>query len=132
MVPASPLAGAPVAARVREARRTRLSFDGPARRWVEAFPVGNGRLGAMLHGGADRARVQVNDATAWSGRPDGPARALAGVRAGGAGPERLAQVRQALADGRHDDAADLLAVFQGGWTQAFQPFVDVHVTLVPD
>ncbi|GCE77278.1 glycosyl hydrolase family 95 catalytic domain-containing protein [Cellulomonas biazotea] len=113
-------------------RRTVLSSAGPARRWVEAFPVGNGRLGAMLHGGADRARVQVNDATAWSGRPDGPARALAGVRAGGAGPERLAQVRQALADGRHDDAADLLAVFQGGWTQAFQPFVDVHVTLVPD
>lgn len=110
-------------------RRTLLSFAGPARTWVEAFPVGNGRLGAMVHGGRDRARVQVNDATAWSGRPDGPDRALAAVRAAGAGPERLAAARAALAAGRHDDAADLLAVFQGPWTQAFQPFVDLHVTL---
>ncbi|NKY39779.1 glycoside hydrolase N-terminal domain-containing protein, partial [Cellulomonas septica] len=55
-------------------RRTLLSFAGPARTWVEAFPVGNGRLGAMVHGGGDRARVQVNDATAWSGRPDAPDR----------------------------------------------------------
>lgn len=112
-------------------RRTVLSFDGPARRWVEAFPVGNGRLGAMLHGGAERALVQVNDATAWSGRVDGPARALAAVRAAGAGPDRLARAREALAAGRHDEAADLLAVFQGPWTQAFQPFVDLHVTVAP-
>lgn len=109
--------------------RTRLSFAGPARTWVEAFPVGNGRLGAMVHGGAERARVQVNDATAWSGRPDDPDRALAAAVAAGAGPQRLAEARAALADGRHDDAADLLAVFQGPWTQAFQPFVDLHATL---
>lgn len=110
-------------------RRTVLSFAGPARTWVEAFPVGNGRLGAMVHGGGDRARVQVNDATAWSGRPDGPDRALAAVRSAGAGPERLAAARAALAEGRHEDAADLLATFQGPWTQAFQPFVDLHVTI---
>ena len=53
----------------------RLTWDAPATQWEEATPLGNGRIGAMSFGGSD-GRYQLNDATVWSGTPDGPARAL--------------------------------------------------------
>ena len=34
-----------------------LWYDEPAQKWLEALPVGNGRLGAMCFGGADKART---------------------------------------------------------------------------
>jgi alpha-L-fucosidase 2 len=111
---------------------TVLVSDTPATQWVEAFPVGNGRLGAMVHGGARAALVQVNDATAWSGSPAGPDAALDAVLAGGAGPSRLADVRAAIADERWADAEAALATFRGTYTQAFQPFVDLVVDVAGD
>jgi alpha-L-fucosidase 2 len=104
-----------------------LRFATAADRWEEAFPLGNGRIGAMVHGGLDAALVQVNDATAWSGDPGGPARALAALRARGVGPELLADLRDAIADGRDDEARALAQRFQGPYAQAYQPFVDLVV-----
>ncbi len=46
-----------------------LSYDAPAAQWVEALPIGNGRLGAMLFGGVPHARVQFNEDTVWTGAP---------------------------------------------------------------
>ena len=44
--------------------------DRPATTWMtEAYPVGNGRLGAMVFGGVAEERIQFNEATLWSGRP---------------------------------------------------------------
>ena len=40
-----------------------------ARSWNEALPLGNGRLGAMVYGGALTERVGLNEDTLWSGRP---------------------------------------------------------------
>lgn len=104
-----------------------LRFATAAARWEEAFPLGNGRLGAMVHGGLDAALVQVNDATAWSGDPAGPARALAALRERGVGPQVLADLRAAIADGRDDEAHRLAQRFQGPYAQAYQPFVDLAV-----
>lgn len=39
------------------------------RGWVEALPVGNGRLGAMVYGGTAEERLQLNEDSLWSGRP---------------------------------------------------------------
>ncbi|GIF76672.1 glycosyl hydrolase family 95 catalytic domain-containing protein [Asanoa siamensis] len=102
----------------------RLSWAAPATDWVEAVPLGNGRIGAMVFGGA-RARIQVNDATLWSGHPAGPAQALDAVLAAGAGPARLAEVRAAIdgADLRRAEA--LLMTFEGPYSQEFLPFVDL-------
>lgn len=41
----------------------------PAREWVEAFPVGNGRLGGMIHGGVSCEQIQLNEDTLWTGGP---------------------------------------------------------------
>ncbi len=56
-----------------------LWYDRPAKEWLEALPVGNGRLGAMVFGGIFGARLQLNEGTVWAGgphdyaNPDGPA-----------------------------------------------------------
>lgn len=41
----------------------------PADKWENAFPVGNGRLGAMVFGRADEEQIQLNEDTYWSGGP---------------------------------------------------------------
>lgn len=46
-----------------------LRYDKPAAEWTEALPVGNGRLGAMVFGGAARERIQFNEDTVWQGEP---------------------------------------------------------------
>lgn len=104
----------------------RLTWDAPATHWEEATPLGNGRIGAMAFCGPD-GRYQLNDSTIWSGTPDGPALALQKVRAGGAGPERLAAVRAALGAGDVRSAEDLLMAFEGPYSQEFLPLADLHV-----
>ena len=41
----------------------------PADKWENAFPVGNGRLGAMVFGRTDEEQIQLNEDTYWSGGP---------------------------------------------------------------
>ncbi|HEY1663585.1 MAG TPA: glycoside hydrolase family 95 protein [Verrucomicrobiae bacterium] len=40
--------------------------------WTAALPIGNGRLGAMVFGGVERERIQLNEDTLWSGGPYDP------------------------------------------------------------
>ena len=44
-------------------------YDRPASHWVEALPLGNGRLGAMEYGGVESDTIQLNEDTFWSGSP---------------------------------------------------------------
>jgi len=106
----------------------KLAWARPADDWIEAIPIGNGRIGAMLFGG-ERARYQVNDATVWSGTPDGPERELERLVAAGVGPARLAEVRAALDAGELDRADELVMTFEGRYTQEFLPLVDLVVEI---
>jgi alpha-L-fucosidase 2 len=67
--------------------------------WTEALPVGNGRLGAMVFGGVDRERIQVNEDTLWGGGPYDPdnTNALAA----------LPEVRRLIFEGKYSDAQKL-------------------------
>lgn len=38
--------------------------------WMKALPLGNGSLGAMVYGDVYRERLQLNEASLWSGSPD--------------------------------------------------------------
>src|SRR5215831_11909300 len=49
-----------------------LWYRRPAGQWVEALAVGNGRLGAMVFGGVERERLQLNEDTLWAGGPYDP------------------------------------------------------------
>jgi alpha-L-fucosidase 2 len=45
-----------------------LWYDSPAGNWEsEALPIGNGRLGAMIFGAADKETVQLNEDSLWEG-----------------------------------------------------------------
>lgn len=44
-----------------------LWYEEAAREWTEALPLGNGRLGAMVHGGVARERIQLNEESLWAG-----------------------------------------------------------------
>ncbi|HXD78213.1 MAG TPA: glycoside hydrolase N-terminal domain-containing protein [Puia sp.] len=52
-----------------DAQDSLLWYRQPAKKWTEALPVGNGRLGAMIYGDATDEHVQFNEATLWTGRP---------------------------------------------------------------
>ncbi len=49
--------------------RNVLWFDKPAVAWEEAWPVGNGRIGAMVYGGTDVEELQLNEETISTGGP---------------------------------------------------------------
>ena len=76
-----------------------LWYDRPARLWVEALPLGNGALGAMVYGGVAQEEIQLNEETVWGGSPHNnlnPAAARA-----------LPAVRQLLFEGRNAEAQAL-------------------------
>jgi alpha-L-fucosidase 2 len=41
----------------------------PAQKWLEATPIGNGYMGAMIFGGVEQERIALNESSFWSGRP---------------------------------------------------------------
>ncbi|MGE5613723.1 MAG: glycosyl hydrolase family 95 catalytic domain-containing protein [Bacillota bacterium] len=45
-----------------------LRYDKPADAWHDAFPLGNGRLGAMVYGHVCVERIQLNDDSLWYGK----------------------------------------------------------------
>ncbi|GGQ17694.1 glycoside hydrolase family 95 protein [Streptosporangium pseudovulgare] len=103
----------------------RLWYAHPARNWMEALPVGNGRIGAMVFGGPRRERIALNVDTLWSGRPHG-----AGVSGG---PETLAEIRRLLLD--EDDrraAEDAVRRLQGPESESYQPLGDLLLTCGPE
>lgn len=50
--------------------RYKLFYDQPSSTWNEALPLGNGFLGAMVFGGVQRERLQLNETTIWGGGPN--------------------------------------------------------------
>lgn len=103
----------------------RLAYRSPATRWTEALPIGNGRLGAMAFGGVSTDRFQVNDDTCWTGSPGTAHGTMAGRHDG---PSVLARIRDALERGDHEEATAAEQLLQSGWSQAYQPLVDVSIT----
>lgn len=53
-----------------------LRYDAPASCWEEALPLGNGRLGAMVHGGIEREHLQLNENTLTAGEPPAGMRSI--------------------------------------------------------
>jgi alpha-L-fucosidase 2 len=76
-----------------------LWYDKPATQWVEAHPIGNGRLGAMIFGGTEKERIQFNDDTLWVGEPHDYSHAGAA--------KHLAEIRKLLLEGKQREAQSL-------------------------
>lgn len=97
-----------------------LIFTQPAATWEEALPVGNGRLGAMVHGGFPTELISLNEDTFWSGPGD--------LRLPDVAPGLLDEVRSLIDDGRAYAAGELLRQTQGADAEAFQPIGDLEIT----
>jgi alpha-L-fucosidase 2 len=98
----------------------KLWYPQPATEWTEALPVGNGRLGAMIFGGAAQERLQFNDDTLWTGEPHE-------YHHEGA-VEYLPQVREMLFEGRQREAERLAAEHMMSVPlrqEKYQPFGDL-------
>ena len=54
---------------VATAQNHRLWYAKPASHWLEALPVGNSHMGAMVFGGTETEEIQLNEETFWSGSP---------------------------------------------------------------
>lgn len=105
----------------------RLSFGEPAAHWLEALPLGNGRIGAMLHGGVGRERVQLNDGTAWSGSP--ASEFADGQVTADTAREAIAEARRLVAAGDFAGATRQVQRLQERWSQAYLPLGELTVDL---
>ncbi|MEK7398766.1 MAG: glycoside hydrolase family 95 protein [Candidatus Poribacteria bacterium] len=78
-----------------------LWYRQPAKEWVEALPIGNGRISAMVFGGVDKERFQLNEETLWDGyeRDRNNPEAL----------EALYEVRKLLFEGKNKEATEISA-----------------------
>ncbi|MGC8638377.1 MAG: glycoside hydrolase family 95 protein [Isosphaeraceae bacterium] len=118
---ASIQAGAPeINSKARPAEQALcLWYRRPAGAWLEALPLGNGRLGAMVFGGVLSERIPLNDDTLWSGGPkdcDNP-QAL----------KMLPEIRRLIFAGKFAQAHHLGKKMMGPYTQTYLPMGDLRL-----
>jgi alpha-L-fucosidase 2 len=107
-----------------------LWYRNPAARWVDALPIGNGRLGGMVFGGGEdgspaKECLQFNEDTLWSGKPqDGN---------NPAAKQYLPEIRRAVLVEQNYHAADELChKMQGLFAEAYQPLGNLRLEFLHD
>lgn len=87
-------------ASVMEDQHPRLHYPRPATEWAAALPVGNGRLGAIVHGRTTTELLQLNEDSVWYGGPQDrtPKEAL----------QNLPLLRRLIREERHEEAEGLV------------------------
>ena len=108
------------------AQQHKLWYAKPASHWLEALPIGNSHLGAMVYGGTDTEEIQLNEETFWSGSPhnnDNP-------EAKG----HLWEVRKLIFDGKEEAAHALIDkyFFKGPHGMKYLPLGSVKLKLGHD
>jgi alpha-L-fucosidase 2 len=102
-----------------------LWYKRPAERWTDALPIGNGRLGAMIFGGVQNERVQLNEDTLWSGSPrewnNPDAR------------QHLSQIRRLVLEEQDYVGADRVCKqMQGPYNESYEPLGNLHIACEHD
>ncbi|MDR1517478.1 MAG: glycoside hydrolase family 95 protein [Dysgonamonadaceae bacterium] len=110
-----------------EDNNLKLWYDRPASKWVEALPIGNGRLGAMVFGTPGTERLQLNEETVWAGQPNNNNYAEA--------KQHLPEVRRLLFEHKWKEAMTFVdeKIFPStkkGFNQGmpYQPVGDLNIT----
>jgi len=111
------------AAKKLPGRKTELWYAKPAMRWMEAVPIGNGRVGGMVYGGLATERIALTESTIWSGAPsdkDVNPTAL----------ESLGHIRELMFAGKYAEGGELCKEHLLGRMRSFGtnlPMVDLEV-----
>ena len=99
----------------------KLWYNRPATQWVEALPVGNGRIGGMIYGGVAEELIQLNESTLYSG---GPVKTNINPES----PGYLPEIREALLKEEDYTKASLLTKkMQGLFTESYLPLGDIMI-----
>ena len=94
------LASVALVAVTMSAQQHKLWYDKPASHWLEALPIGNSHLGAMVYGGTETEEIQLNEETFWSGQPhDNNSKKSLAV---------LPEVRRLIFEGKEYEASKLI------------------------
>lgn len=100
--------------------RDRLWYGQPAELWEEALPIGNGRIGGMVYGGAAVERIALNEDTLWSGFPRDTNNYDA--------LRHLEKVRTLIWDGKYEEAEQRIERnMLGRRTESYQPLGDLYI-----
>jgi len=75
-----------------------LWYNEPATEWLEALPLGNGRLGAMVFGGVKDEKLYLNEESLWAGIPEDPYPENVGLH--------YQKFQELNLEGRYDEAFD--------------------------
>lgn len=98
-----------------------LYYSSPAKEWVEALPLGNGSIGAMIFGKTNKERICMNSDTLWTGFPRDTIMKENTY-------ENFLKARELSLQGKYDEAEDLIeAECLGNWTQAYLPLCDIDI-----
>lgn len=105
------------------AQQYKLWYSKPASHWLEALPVGNSQLGAMVYGGTDVETLALNEETFWSGQPHDNNSTVA--------LEHLQEVRDSIFAGKEEAAHAILDKYflRGPHGMRFLPLGNVKLTL---
>ena len=109
-----------------QAQQHKLWYSKPASHWLEALPVGNSHLGAMVFGKTDIEEIQLNEETFWSGSPHNNNSPEAKAH--------LQEVRDSIFAGKEEAAHAILDkyFFKGPHGMRFLPIGSVRLKLGHD
>ena len=98
----------------------RLFYNQEARYFEESLPIGNGKLGALVYGGADTCLIYLNDITLWTGKPVD--------RNEGKGASRwIPEIRKALFAEDYARADSLQLHVEGHNSEFYQPLGTMYI-----
>ncbi len=100
------------------AAETTLHYNQPAGEWMEAMPIGNGRLSGMIYGGVKKERVALNEITMWSGQHDPTSNDICGA-------DKLAEMRSYFFNGNPEKGDSLGQQYLNGRMTSFGTHVPV-------
>jgi alpha-L-fucosidase 2 len=104
---------------LEENKDLRLWFRSSAQKWEDALPIGNGRIGGMVFGGAGEERIQLNEDTLWSGFPR-DTNNYDSLR-------HLESARELVRQGCYVEAQDKIrSHMQGPNNESYQPLGDLY------
>ena len=99
-----------------------LWYKQGARSWNEALPIGNGRLGAMVYGGAVNERLSLNEDTLWSGYPTFYENPEA--------PKYYKIARDLVMHGKNEEAQQIIEQHcEGLWSQVYLALGDMNIAM---
>lgn len=98
----------------------KLWYNKPAYAFEESLPIGNGKLGALVYGGAQNDSIQLNDITLWTGIPVNP-------NEGGDSYKWISKIREALFKEDYKTADSLQHYVQGHNSEYYQPLGMINI-----